>query len=52
MDRGAEPPHLVWRHPLISLDSDGDFLIVDRAGEDANLVLQRLAQPLEVTAPD
>ena len=48
--QGVNDRRGVWRHPLISLDSDGDFLIVDRAGEGANLILQRLAQPLEVTA--
>jgi ureidoglycolate lyase len=42
----------VWHHPLIALDSDGDFLIVDRAGEGENLVLEKLVQPLEVSAPD
>jgi ureidoglycolate lyase len=42
----------VWHHPLIALDSDGDFLIVDRAGDGENLILERLAQPLEIAAPD
>ena len=42
----------VWHHPLVALDSDGDFLIVDRAGEGENLILERLVQPLEVAAPD
>ena len=42
----------VWHHPLVALDSDGDFLIVDRAGGGENLILERLAQPLEVAAPD
>ena len=42
----------VWHHPLITLNSDGDFLIVDRAGEGENLILESLAQPLEVAAPD
>ena len=42
----------VWHHPLIALDGDGDFLVIDREGEGENLVLERLAEPLEVLAPD
>jgi ureidoglycolate lyase len=42
----------VWHHPLVALESDGDFVIVDRVGEDENLILERLAQPIEVAAPD
>ena len=42
----------VWHHPLISLESDGDFLIVDRSGKGENLVLERLPQPIEVAGPD
>ena len=42
----------VWHHPLIALNSDGDFLIVDRAGEGENLVLEKLVQPLDVFARD
>ena len=42
----------VWHHPLIALNRDGDFLIVDRAGEGENLVLEKLVQPLEIFAPD
>jgi ureidoglycolate lyase len=42
----------VWHHPLIALDGDGDFLVIDREGEGENLVLERLAEPLEVPAPD
>jgi ureidoglycolate lyase len=42
----------VWHHPLIALDGDGDFLVIDREGEGENLLLERLAEPLEVPAPD
>lgn len=27
----------VWHHPLLALNADGDFLVVDRGGEGANL---------------
>jgi ureidoglycolate lyase len=42
----------VWHHPLIVLDGEGDFLVIDREGEGENLLLERLAEPLEVPAPD
>ena len=42
----------VWHHPLIALDGDGDFIVIDREGEGENLMLERLAEPLEVPAPD
>jgi ureidoglycolate lyase len=42
----------VWHHPIIALDSDGEFVVVDRADDGKNLVLERLAQPLEVARPD
>ena len=34
--------------PYAALDRTTDFLIVDRAGEGENLIVERLAQPLEV----
>lgn len=46
--QGVNYRRAVWHHPLIALDSDGDFLIVDREGEGENLVLERLSQPFEV----
>ena len=42
----------VWHHPLIALDRTTDFLVVDRAGEGENLIVERLAQPLEVLRLD
>ncbi|MBV8400257.1 MAG: ureidoglycolate lyase [Acetobacteraceae bacterium] len=41
----------VWHHPLISLDGDGDFLILERVGEGENLILERLPHPIEVAGP-
>ena len=49
---GGQLPTRRLASPLIALNSDGDFLIVDRAGEGENLVLEKLVQPLEVFAPD
>jgi ureidoglycolate lyase len=42
----------VWHHPLIALDGSCDFLVIDRAGEGENLVVERLSQPLEVLTLD
>jgi ureidoglycolate lyase len=42
----------VWHHPLIALDRASDFLVIDRAGEGENLIVERLAQPLEVLRLD
>ena len=25
----------IWHHPLLALDADGDFLVIDRAGPGA-----------------
>ncbi|WP_427983526.1 ureidoglycolate lyase [Agarivorans sp.] len=36
----------VWHHPLISLEASSDFLIVDRAGEEANCIEQDLNQSI------
>jgi ureidoglycolate lyase len=40
----------VWHHPLIALRATSDFLVIDRAGEGANLELERLADPLLIDA--
>ena len=36
----------VWHHPLIALNRPSDFFVIDRAGEGANLDIERLADPL------
>ncbi len=36
----------VWHHPLISLEASSDFLIIDRAGSEANCIEQDLSQPI------
>ena len=38
----------VWHHPLIALDRISDFLVIDRAGEGANLDIERIAEPLMI----
>jgi ureidoglycolate lyase len=40
----------VWHHPLIALERESDFLVIDRAGEGANLEIERLAGPLLIEA--
>jgi ureidoglycolate lyase len=35
--RGVNYHRNVWHHPLISLEAQGDYLIVDRGGEGNNL---------------
>jgi ureidoglycolate lyase len=42
----------VWHQPLVSVGHDGDFLVVDRAGDGENLIFQRLLQPIEVAGTD
>jgi ureidoglycolate lyase len=39
----------VWHHPLIALNRDSDFVVIDRAGGGENLILERLAEPLDVS---
>lgn len=35
--RGVNYRANVWHHPLVSLEAESDFLVVDRGGEGANL---------------
>jgi hypothetical protein len=34
---------------LIALNRDSDFVVIDRAGDGENLILERLAEPLDVS---
>ncbi len=45
-DQGVNYRRGVWHHPLIALRVTSDFLVIDRAGEGANLELERLGDPL------
>lgn len=38
----------VWHHPLIALDRTSDFLVIDRAGEGANLDIERITEALVI----
>jgi ureidoglycolate lyase len=40
----------VWHYPLVALGRPGDFLVVDRWGEGANLDIQRLEAPLLISS--
>lgn len=42
----------VWHHPLLVLDPDSRFLIVDRKGPGDNLEERFLSEPLLLTLPD
>ena len=35
--RGVNYRRNVWHHPLVSLEAEGDYLVVDRGGEGRNL---------------
>jgi ureidoglycolate lyase len=40
-----------WHHPLIALDRESAFLVLDRGGAGANCEEAALAQPYELSAP-
>jgi ureidoglycolate lyase len=42
----------IWHHPLIALVDASEFLVLDRAGEGDNLVLEKLIEPLEIASLD
>lgn len=46
--RGVNYHRNVWHHPLISLEAQGDFLIVDRGGEGNNLEEYFYDQPFRI----
>lgn len=39
----------VWHHPLITLEANSDFLVVDRIGGGSNCDVHHLSQPLWIT---
>ncbi|UUM26967.1 ureidoglycolate lyase [Acinetobacter colistiniresistens] len=39
----------VWHHPLITLEADSDFLVVDRIGGGSNCDVHHLSQPCWIT---
>lgn len=43
--RGVNYARNVWHHPLISLGTTSDFLVVDRGGEGLNLEEARYPEP-------
>ncbi len=40
----------VWHCPLIALDRESDFLVIERGGEGANLDIERLAAPFVIAS--
>jgi ureidoglycolate lyase len=46
--QGVNYARNVWHHPLIALDMQSDFLIVDRGGEGDNLVEVHFVEPIAV----
>ncbi len=40
----------IWHHPLIALAETSEFLIIERFGDGDNLVLETLAEPLEIVS--
>ena len=51
-NQGVNYRRNIWHHPLVALGETSEFLVIDRIGEGDNLVLERLAEPLEIIAAD
>ncbi len=47
-DQGVNYARNVWHHPLIALEAQSDFLIVDRGGAGDNLVEVNFDDPIAV----
>lgn len=47
-DQGVNYARNVWHHPLIALDFQSDFLIVDRGGSGDNLVEVNFDDPIAI----
>lgn len=50
--RGVNYARNVWHHPLLSLEAEGDFCVVDRGGEENNLEEFFFDRPYEITSLD
>ncbi|MGA1457153.1 MAG: ureidoglycolate lyase [Arenicellales bacterium] len=48
-DQGVNFHPGVWHHPLLVLEQQQDFLVVDRGGAGNNLIEQSLQTPVSVT---
>lgn len=48
--QGVNYARNVWHHPLIALESQSDFLVVDRGGAGENLVEVHFDEPIAVLA--
>lgn len=48
--RGVNYRANVWHHPLVSLEAESDFLVVDRGGEGSNLEEFFFEEPYRVVA--
>jgi ureidoglycolate lyase len=38
----------VWHHPLITLEAESDFLVVDRIGSESNCDIHDLSRPIDI----
>ena len=38
----------VWHHPLITLEAESDFLVVDRIGSEPNCDIHDLSRPIDI----
>ncbi len=51
-DQGVNYHAGIWHHPLLPLEQDSDFLVVDRGGAGDNCDEYILPQPIVLHAPD
>jgi len=51
-DQGVNYAAGVWHHPLLALDAESDFLVIDRRGPGPNCDEVALARPVIVGLPD
>jgi ureidoglycolate lyase len=48
--RGVNYHRNVWHHPLIALEAESDFIVVDRGGDGVNLEEHFFAEPYAISA--